>query len=90
MNANVVITGTVNGINRKDMKELMEMLGAFVSDKVTQNTTYLIVGEAPGTVKLADALKNGTKIITEGHFASMLAGSSAYNGEESEPEAPCA
>ena len=71
-NANVVVTGTVNGMNRKDIRELLTLLGAFVNDAVTKNTTYLIVGEAPGAKKLATALSNGTTIITEGHFAKML------------------
>lgn len=33
------------------------------------------VGESPGTKKLAAALQSGTRIITEGHFAKMLAAS---------------
>ena len=82
-NANVVVTGTVNGMNRKDITELLTLLGAFVSDSVTQNTTYLIVGEAPGTKKLSAALNYGTKIITEGHFAKMLGDSDVGEDEES-------
>ena len=72
VNANVVVTGTVNGMNRKDITELLTFLGANVNDSVTKNTTYLIVGEAPGAKKLSTALNYGTKIITEGHFAKML------------------
>ena len=34
---------------------------------------YLIVGEAPGRKKLSMALSLGITIITEGHFAKMLA-----------------
>lgn len=45
------------------------------------NTTHLIVGEAPGTKKLATALSYGTKIITEGHFAKMLS-ESEVDGED--------
>lgn len=71
-NANVVVTGTVNGMNRKDITDLLFLLGANVQDAVAKNTTYLIVGESPGTKKLSTALNNGTKIITEGHFAKML------------------
>ena len=81
VNANVVVTGTVNGMNRKDIKELLTLLGANVNDSVTKNTTYLIVGEAPGAKKLSTALNYGTKIITEGHFAKMLS-DSAVDEEE--------
>ena len=80
-NANVVVTGTVNGMNRKEITELLTLLGAFVNDSVTKNTTYLIVGEAPGTKKLSTALNYGTKIITEGQFAKMLSESTV--GEDS-------
>ena len=73
-NANVTVTGTVNGMNRKDLQELLMLLGAEVSEAVNKNTTYLIVGAEPGTEKLAAALSMGVKIITEGHFAKMLAG----------------
>ena len=76
-NANVAVTGTVNGISRKDITELLTLLGAFVSDSVTKNTNYLIVGEAPGTKKLSAALGLGVKIITESNFAKMLGESEA-------------
>ena len=81
MNANVVVTGTVNGMNRKDITELLTLLGASVSDEVTANTTYLIVGETPGAKKLSAALNCRTKIITEGHFAKMI-GESELKEEE--------
>ncbi len=71
-NANVVVTGTVNGLNRKDITELLTLLGANVQDSVTKNTTYLIVGEKPGAKKLATALDYKITMITEGHFAKML------------------
>lgn len=32
-------------MNRKDIKELLTMMGAVVSDSVTKNTKYLIVGK---------------------------------------------
>ena len=81
-NANVVVTGVVNGMNRKDITELLTLLGAEVADSVTQNTTYLIVGADPGAKKLGTALNYGTTILTEGHFARMLSDSEmAETGE---------
>ena len=82
VNANVVVTGTVNGMNRKDITELLTLLGANVNDSVTKNTTYLIVGEAPGAKKLSTALNYGTKIITEGHFAKMLSESAVEEEDD--------
>ena len=68
-------------MNRKDITELLTLLGANVNDSVTKNTTYLIVGEAPGAKKLSTALNYGTKIITEGHFAKMLSESAVGEGD---------
>ena len=76
----VVVTGTVNGMNRKDVTELLSLLGAEVKDSVTTETNYLIVGEAPGVKKLSAALQYGVRVIPEGHFAKMLAASEV--GEE--------
>lgn len=81
-NAGVAVTGTVNGMNRRDIAELLKLLGAEVSDTVTKNTTYLIVGERPGAEKLSAALAYGTAIVTERHFARMLAESELTDGEQ--------
>lgn len=69
---NVVVTGTVNGMSRQEITELLKLLGAIPSDSVSGKTSYLIVGEAPGTKKLSAALAGGVKIITEGQFIKML------------------
>lgn len=81
-NADVVVTGTVNGMNRKDITELLTLLGACVSECVTKSTTFLIVGESPGTKKLSAALSYGTRIITESHFAKMLSECEAGAGND--------
>ncbi len=72
--ANIVITGTVNNMPRKTLTEILTLMGANVSDSVSGKTDYLIVGETPGSKKLADALKLGTKIITREQFLKMLTG----------------
>lgn len=77
MNANVAVTGVVNGMNRNDFYELLKILGAIINDTVSKNTTYLIVGANPGKKKLSAALVNGVTIVTEGHFAKMLADTDA-------------
>ncbi len=85
-NANVAVTGIVNGMNRRDVTELLTLLGAQVSDCINKNTTYLVVGENPGTKKLATALSYGIKILTEGHFAKMLATSEVEDEEDQDAE----
>lgn len=72
-NAVVSVTGRVNGMNKKDMSDLLSILGAKVEEKVGAGTTYLIVGQEPDTVKLASALQAGVSLITEGHFSRLLA-----------------
>ncbi len=81
-NAQVVITGIVNGMNSKDIAELLKLLGANVCDSVTKSINYLIVGEQPETDKLSKALADGVTIITEGHFSRMLSESEAANEDE--------
>ena len=74
-NTKVVVTGTVNDMSRKDINELLTILGAIVGDSVGRQTDYLIVGKSPGRKKLATALNYGVKIIPEGQFAKMLSDS---------------
>jgi len=71
-NANVVITGSVNGLNHSEAAELLKMLGADVMDEITKKTDYLIVGAQPATSILSEALSAGVTIITEGHFAQLI------------------
>ena len=69
---NVVVTGTITGMTRDKINEVLTLLGAIVGTSVSKNTDYLIVGAAPGGKKLSAAIKNGTKIITESQFLTML------------------
>ena len=83
-NANVVVTGIINGMNRADITELLHLLGANVTDTVTKQTAYLIAGESPGAKKLSDALTLGTQILTQSRFAKMLAETEIGDGAEKE------
>jgi DNA ligase (NAD+) len=57
-----VITGTVAGYTREELKEIIQHNGGKVSDSISKNTNYLLVGEQPGS-KLEKAQKLGVKII---------------------------
>ena len=70
--ANVVITGTLSTLTRKQAHELLNLIGANPSDSVTQNTDYLIVGMDPGNKKISKALQYGVTILYEQQFAEML------------------
>ena len=51
-----VITGTVAGYTRDEVKKLIEENGGKVTDSISKNTSYLLVGEQPGS-KLEKARK---------------------------------
>lgn len=51
-----VITGTIDGYGRKEIKEIIESYNGNVSESVSKNTDIVIVGSNPGS-KYQDALK---------------------------------
>ncbi|MFW5647887.1 MAG: NAD-dependent DNA ligase LigA [Candidatus Alkaliphilus sp. MAG34] len=74
----VVVTGTLENYGRKEIREFLEKLGAKVTESVSKNTDYLLVGESPGSKldKAEGIINSGTetnlKIISEEEFESML------------------
>ena len=69
--AKVVFTGTLSKYTRAQAKELVEKLGAEVTNSVSKKTTYVIVGKDPGS-KYDKAKRLGVKILTEEEFLKML------------------
>jgi DNA ligase (NAD+) len=59
-----VITGTLPTWTRDDAKEFIESHGGKVTDSVSKKTSYLVLGEAPGS-KYEKAKSLGVKIIGE-------------------------
>jgi len=57
-----VITGTIAGYSREELKERIEELGGKVSESISSKTSYLILGADPGS-KLAKARGFGTPIV---------------------------
>jgi len=76
LNTTVVLTGAMKK-PREEIKELLESLGAHVSNSVSKKTTYVIVGEDPGS-KLEKAKKLGVKILNEEEMWKMLGGNNGY------------
>ena len=64
-----------SNLTRKQVTEVLQLMGANVSETVSRNTDILIVGSMPGSRKLGMAMRLGTKIITESQFAEILANS---------------
>lgn len=66
-----VITGTLPTMSREQAHEEIRRRGGKPVDSVSSKTTYLVVGENPGS-KLAKAEKLGVKIIPAAEFDKML------------------
>ncbi len=66
-----VLTGTLTGMTREEATEKIEALGGKVTSSVTAKTSYLVVGENPGS-KLAKAEKLGVEVVDEGSFIRLI------------------
>ena len=65
------ITGTLSGISRSRAQARIKSLGGSATSSVTRKTTYLVVGENPGS-KAATAQRLGTEIIDEDKLLEIL------------------
>jgi len=65
-----VITGTLPTFSRDDAKEFIESHGGKVTDSVSKKTSYLVLGEAPGS-KFEKAKSLGVKIIGENELKKL-------------------
>ena len=74
-----VITGTLEAYSRTEAKELIQDLGGKVAGSVSSKTSYVLVGENPGS-KFDKAQELGVKILTEQDFKSLLADISTRPG----------
>lgn len=65
-----VLTGTLPTLDRNDAKKLIQSHGGKVSSSVSKSTSYVLVGENPGS-KFDEAQKLGVEIIEEEAFLKM-------------------
>ncbi len=65
------ITGTLSGMSRSRAQARIKSLGGAATSSVTRKTTYLVVGENPGS-KVARAERLGTEIIDEDALLQIL------------------
>jgi len=59
-----VVTGTLPTLSREGVKEFIESHGGKVTGSVSKKTSYLVLGEVPGS-KYDEAKTLGIKIINE-------------------------
>lgn len=67
----VVLTGTIEGISRNELKEIIEKMGGKVSGSISKKTDYVVVGEDPGS-KYEKALSLGIEIIDENRLKTII------------------
>jgi DNA ligase (NAD+) len=84
----VVITGTLAGFTRDGAKEAAQAAGAKVSGSVSKKTSYVVVGENPGS-KHDKAVELGVTVLDEDGFRQLLEqGPPAEPAAEAEAESP--
>ena len=65
-----VVTGTLPTFSRDDAKTFIESHGGKVTDSVSKKTSYLVLGENPGS-KFEKAKSLGVKIIGEDELKKL-------------------
>jgi len=68
---NFVITGTLLGMSRDEVKDKIRALGGDISESVSAKTSYLVAGENAGS-KLEKAQELGVKILNEKEFLILI------------------
>jgi len=66
-----VLTGEMKSMSRDEAKEKIRALGGDVSESVSKKTSYVVVGENPGS-KHDKAKELGVNIINEGEFLKLI------------------
>ena len=67
-----VLTGTLDAFTRTEAKAAIEDRGGIVTNSISRQTDFLVVGKNPGS-KLKQAQTVGTTLLTESEFRQMLA-----------------
>jgi len=68
-----VVTGTLPTLSRDGVKEFIESNGGKVTDSISKKTSYLVLGENPGS-KAEKAKSMGVKILDESELKKMVEG----------------
>lgn len=67
----LVFTGALEKLTRENAKDIVLSLGGEVTDSVSKNVDFIVVGKEPGS-KYEKALKLGIKIINEEEFIKLI------------------
>jgi DNA ligase (NAD+) len=67
----IVITGTMEQFDRKELEEMIVKLGGKASGSVSKKTSFVIAGESAGS-KLDKAKELGVEVVTEQQFLNRV------------------
>ncbi len=67
----IVVTGSLAGLSRDEAKEAILAHGGKASGSVSKKTSYVVVGDSPGT-KADRARELGVPVLDEGGFRQLL------------------
>jgi DNA ligase (NAD+) len=67
----IVVTGTLEKLDRKEIEDLILKLGGKASGSVSKKTSFLVAGESAGS-KLDKAKSLGVPVITEAEFLKKI------------------
>lgn len=67
----VVVTGTLEHYERKEIEDLIKRLGGKPSGSISKRTDFLVAGAEAGS-KLAKARELGVRVLTEAEFRAMI------------------
>jgi len=70
-NLTFVITGTLPTLSRDEAKEIIQQHGGKVTDSVSAKTSFLLLGESPGS-KYDKAIQLGVSILSEEQLKAMV------------------
>ena len=68
----IAVTGTLESMTRKNAINAIEQAGYSYSPSITEQTTHLVVGVAPGLEKIAKAEDRGVAFVLEKQFLQMV------------------
>ena len=82
-----VVTGTLSSMSREAATALIQQYGGKVTGSVSQNTTYLVVGDNPGANKFTAAQRLGVPMLDEAGLRRLIAEPEGRKGTEPPPAA---
>lgn len=68
-----VVSGKFKNFTRQEIKDNIEQNGGIVTESVSKNTNYLLIGKNPGPSKMEKAQKYDISIIDENAYLKMIA-----------------